>query len=119
MPLQMKEVFMKFLILAAFLMSAGVAQAAPITYTQVVIEKNSKSATGVFFTSGLTREHYCAGFRGALEFGSFDAAKKAEAMADGVYVCNGEFVHSQPRPLVQAFSISGCGQPSDKSSICN
>jgi hypothetical protein len=84
------------------------AQAGSLTSTQIILEKDAKEPSGISFVASRNLASWCNGVRGPAHFQSFKAAQTVEQLADGLYVCTGEFVSYPMTPPVDIFSISSC-----------
>jgi hypothetical protein len=78
-----------------------------ITFTEMMVKKNTKSELGVLYTGYLSKKAWCWQGGTAFEFGSFEAAEDMEKLENDLYLCKGKFVR-QPYRSIMAFKIDKC-----------
>lgn len=102
----MRNLFSALMITGLF---ASVAQAArPLTMTEFLINKDSQNEYGIYYYGSESTESLCLGSNSALTFGTYEVAQKFDDMTDGLYKCQGKFVHLDYSRQVQIFDISSC-----------
>lgn len=98
------------------------AQATSLILGEAYIQKNSNHPQGITYKAQDSLKSWCTGLGSQISFGAFEAAEKVDAMAEGLFRCEGKFVQvpgSRQNPI-QIFSISGCTElnPVDLKTEC-
>jgi hypothetical protein len=97
---------MKKLLVLLFVCSPAFA-ATSLTFTSAVVTKQTGPGNWHFLVHRDVAE-WCSGYGHGLQFGAFQAARDFDALGDGLYTCNGEFVAAPGTSAAQIFALSGC-----------
>jgi hypothetical protein len=100
--------------------AANSAYGAPLTSTETWITKTMNHIGNLQINGHRTLADWCANRGNAIEFGSFQAAQAVDALGDGLYRCEGEFVNTPEKSQVILFQIDRCDLlvPSDLKKSC-
>jgi len=79
-----------------------------ITYKQIVLDKNMQDQNGLALIASFSTQAWCNEIRGPAHFENFKTAQYVEGLADGLYLCDGEFVRYPMSQPVDIFSINNC-----------
>jgi hypothetical protein len=104
-------VMKKFIVLLALVSSSAFAvEAAPLAFNQMFVKKASVSEVGIHFVTNRTVKSWCTGTGSPMSIGSFEAAQAIDALADGLYSCEGKFVQvpGERSNAIQIFEIGNC-----------
>jgi hypothetical protein len=117
--------FMKKLILGSLIAlstSAFSAETQTLTFNSMIVNKMGPNDMGITYVTNRNVKSWCTGAGSPMSFGTFEAAQTIEALADGLYSCEGKFVQipnlrSNP---IQVFEISTCtlANPKDLKTDC-
>ncbi len=101
---------MKNLLIASLISAFSFgAIANGLTYTQIILTKDSKNKDGfTYLASPMSK--WCNGISTIINYGSYEAAKFVESLENGLYVCDGKFVTGEFISPVQIFEINKCGR---------
>lgn len=102
---------MKKLIFAfAFAASMQALAAAPraLTLTEILLRRSTDRIGTIELVGNESVASWCTGLGQGIDIGSFAAAREIEALSNGLYICQGEFVNTPSRPRIQIFGLRNC-----------
>ena len=107
---------MKNILIAAMLM--GSTAFAGLTETQIVLTKDDTVEEFAYLASTVKR--WCNDINTVAHFYSYEAAVKAESLANGFYVCSGKFIVNKYMTPIQVFALDNCAltNPEAFKSVC-
>jgi hypothetical protein len=105
-------VMKKLIMLSMFILSSSLfaAEAKLLTFNKLILKKSAVSDIGVHYVTNRSIETWCLGSGSSMSLGNFEAAQTIEALADGLYSCEGKFVQvpGERTSSIQVFEIGSC-----------
>lgn len=105
---------MKKLIMSLALVSTSAMAATPTSmiFNEIILKKTNSKELGLQLIVNRDTQTWCSGFGSQLSIGTFEVGEKIDALAEGLYKCDGKFVkvRTELSSPAQAFEIGTCSE---------